>query len=147
MPRNPNDPNSRSSGEWSPFVTLEAFGNFLIEFRDKYGHIDKKLDEITSRIAKGDGKFDMLQRDAAECKLKQDSHSTLIRALSTKEAIREATDAKPPSYFMATILPIVLSVLIPASMLLVYKLVILDAKTEDKKAEDKTETHPAHHVP
>ncbi len=143
-----NDPNRpRSSGEWSPFVTLEAFSAFLIEFRDTHRHTDKKLDEITQRIAKGDTKFEMLQRDAAECKLKQDSHSTLIRALTTKEAIREAADAKPaPSYFMTTVFPIIMSAVIPAVMLFIYKLVVLDAKLEEKT--EKTETHPAtHHVP
>jgi hypothetical protein len=123
-------------------VTLEAFSDFLIEWREKHKNTDTKLDEITQRIAKGDTKFEMLQRDAAECKLKQDSHSTLIRALTTKEAIRDAADAKPPpSYFMATILPIILSVVIPASMLLIYKLVILDTKAEEKIEK------PVHHAP
>ncbi len=160
MPRNPNDPNSRSSGEWSPFVTLEAFGNFLIEFREGHKHTDRKLDEITQRIAKGDTKFEMLQRDAADCKAKQGEHSTLIKALTTEAAVRKATAAAaavqpPPMGPVANAaITTLVSILITASAMFVYKLFVLDVKQDLKQEEktektEKTETHPAHptHTP
>lgn len=158
MAKDPNNPNSRSSAEWPappPYITQEQFNGFTNEFRTWSGNIDQKLEAITQRIAKGDTKFEMLQRDAAECKTKQENHSTLIKTLTTDEAIRKATaaavaaqppPAKPLGLVAQAAVTAGVTVLVTAGMGFIYKLFVLDIKQEVKQ-EEKTDNHPAHHVP
>jgi len=144
-----NDPNRpRSSGEWSPFVTLEAFASFLVEFREGRQHVDKKLDEITQRIAKGDTKFELLQRDAAECKIKQDTHSTLIKALTTKDTVRDATAAAQPTQLgviAQAAISAAVTVIVGGILGFAYKLFVLDIKQEVKQEEKAS--HSTHVSP
>lgn len=150
MPRDPNNPNSRSSAEWDGYVTVNQFNNFLLEFRGYAQGTNGALAAINKELNDGNIKFAGLQRDATECGEQRKIHADLILALSRAEAdrkIREEIAAKRPEPMgpiASAAITAVITVAVTATMGFIYKLVVLDVKAEEKT--EKNEAHPVHHT-